>query len=171
MVWTKDQIQRAYDDFRVFVFMVWRMIGLPEPTPLQYDMANTLQNTPSDRFILEAFRGAAKSFITCAYVVWCLWRDPQLKIEIISASKDRADANAVFIKRIIMLMPFLEFLPGREEGKKDMTVNSCTSYASLSSYRREFHPAFFSSISLHLGRRVSMFLLVNHDFPTAFRGR
>lgn len=118
MVWTKDQIQRAYDDFRVFVFMVWRMIGLPEPTPLQYDMANTLQNTPSDRFILEAFRGAAKSFITCAYVVWCLWRDPQLKIEIISASKDRADANAVFIKRIIMLMPFLEFLHP-QRGQRD----------------------------------------------------
>jgi hypothetical protein len=118
MIWSDEQIDRAFNDFRVFLFIVWKMIGLPEPTPLQYDMANTLQHLPADRFILEAFRGAAKSFITCAFVVWELWKNPQLKIEIVSASKDRADANAVFIKRIIFLLPFLEFLrPGR--GQRD----------------------------------------------------
>ena len=110
MNWSKEQIDRAYEDFRVFVFIVWRSIGLPPPTPIQYDIANTLQNPPSDRYILEGFRGVAKSFLTCAYCVWSLWRNPQLKVEIISASKDRADANAIFVKRIILVLPFLEHL-------------------------------------------------------------
>ena len=39
------------------------MIGLPDPTPIQYDMAFTMQNPSSDRIIIEGFRGVAKSFI------------------------------------------------------------------------------------------------------------
>lgn len=98
--------------------MVWDAINLPEPTEIQYDIANTLQNPPSDRFIIQGFRGVAKSFETCAFSVWCLWRDPQLKVEIISASKDRADANAVFIRNIIRTLPFLEHLKARQ-GQRD----------------------------------------------------
>lgn len=90
--------------------MVWRSIGLPPPTPIQYDIAYLLQKPPNDRIIIEGFRGVAKSFITCAYVVWRLWRNPQLKVMIVSASKDRADANAIFVKRIIATLPFLDFL-------------------------------------------------------------
>ena len=98
--------------------MVWDAINLPEPTEIQYDIANTLQNPPSDRFIIQGFRGVAKSFETCAFSVWSLWRDPQLKVEIISASKDRADANAVFIRNIIRTLPFLEHLKARQ-GQRD----------------------------------------------------
>ena len=107
MNWTDEQVEKARSDFRVFLFIVWRMIGLPDPTPIQYDMADSLQKPPTDRFIIQGFRGVAKSFITCAFVVWCLWKNPQLKIMIVSASKDRADANAVFIKKIIQTIPFL----------------------------------------------------------------
>lgn len=116
--WTKEQIQKAKEDFRVFLFMVWDAIGLPEPTPLQYDIANCLQNLPNDRFIIQGFRGIAKSFVSCAFCVWSLWRQPQLKVEIISASKDRADANAVFIRNIIRTLPFLEHLKPRR-GQRD----------------------------------------------------
>ena len=94
------------------------MIGLPDPTPIQYDIANTMQKPPSDRIIIEGFRGVAKSFIACDYAVWILWRDPQIKVEVISASKDRSDANAVFIKRIIQVLPFLEELLPRR-GQRD----------------------------------------------------
>lgn len=118
MQWDEKQINSAKADFRVFVFMVWKSIGLPSPTPIQYDIAKYLMNTPTDRSIIEGFRGVAKSFLTCAYTVWCLWRDPQLKVLVVSASKDRADANAVFIKRIIYLLPFLEALQTRR-GQRD----------------------------------------------------
>lgn len=117
-MWTEEQIEKARSDFRVFVFMVWKSIGLPEPTPIQYDIAKSLMNPPRDRFIIEGFRGVAKSFLTCAYSVWRLWKDPQLKVLVVSASKDRADANAVFIKRIITLLPFLEELQPKK-GQRD----------------------------------------------------
>lgn len=114
--WDDEQIARAKEDFRVFLFIVWKEINLPNPTPIQLDMARTLQNLPNDRFILEGFRGVAKSFITCAYTVWQLWRDPQKKILIVSASKVRADDNAIFIKRILLTLNFLEHLrPKRDQ--------------------------------------------------------
>lgn len=100
--------------------MVWRTIGLPAPTPIQYDMANLLQQPPSDRLIIEGFRGVAKSFITCAYSTWRLWINPQLKVMVVSASKDRADANAIFIKRIICSLHFLDHLiPDPSKGNRD----------------------------------------------------
>lgn len=123
MNWTEEQIEKAKEDFRVFLFIVWRMIGLPPPTPVQYAIANDLQYPTSDRIIIEGFRGVAKSFITCAYAVWRLWKNPQLKVMVVSASKDRADANAIFIKRIILTLPFLSHLiPDPSKGNRD-TMN------------------------------------------------
>lgn len=105
--WTKEDTKKAREQFWAFVYIVWKSIALPEPTPIQIDIARFLQEPPSDRVIIEGFRGVAKSFLTCAYAVWRLWRERQLKILIVSASKDRADANARFIKQIIHTIPFL----------------------------------------------------------------
>lgn len=107
-----------FNSFPLFVALVWKVIGLPQPTPIQVDIAKTLQYPPKNRMILEGFRGVAKSFITCAYVVWRLWRDPQTKIMVVSANKERADANATFIKKIINELPFLSHLKARE-GQRD----------------------------------------------------
>ena len=115
--WTDEQLVKAWNDFRYFVFIVWYEIGLPAPTPIQLDMANVLQNPPSDRYIIQGFRGVAKSFLTCAYAVWLLWKNPLLKILITSASKDRADANAIFIRKIINTLDFLECLRLTPEDK------------------------------------------------------
>ncbi|WP_168060927.1 phage terminase large subunit [Megasphaera sp. SW808] len=112
--WTSEQIEAARKDFRKFLFILWDEIALPEPTEIQYAMATLLMTCPYKRFIIEGFRGVAKSFITCAYVVWSLWNNPQLKILIVSASKDRADANAVFIRRILYLLDFLSDLRPRD---------------------------------------------------------
>ena len=107
-----------FNSFPLFCSLVWQTIGLPQTTPIQVDIAKTLQHPPNDRFILMGFRGVAKSFITCAYVVWRLWKNPQLKIMVVSANKERADANATFIKKIINELPFLEHLKARE-GQRD----------------------------------------------------
>lgn len=107
-----------FNSFPLFCSLVWQTIGLPQTTPIQVDIAKTLQHPPNDRFILMGFRGVAKSFITCAYVVWRLWKNPQLKIMIVSANKERADANATFIKKIINELPFLDHLKARE-GQRD----------------------------------------------------
>lgn len=98
------------EDFIAFLFVLWKALNLPPPTRCQIDMAKELASGKRQRFILQAFRGIGKSFITCAFVVWLLWRNPQLKIMIVSASKERADANSIFIKNIINLLPFLHHL-------------------------------------------------------------
>jgi len=105
-----QQIESLKGDFVLFLFVLWRALNLPKPTKCQIDMARTLQSHGQRRFILQAFRGIGKSFILCAFVVWTLWRDPQKKILIVSASKERADANSIFVKRIISLLPFLSHL-------------------------------------------------------------
>ena len=105
--WSQSDIKNAYENFWAFVYIVWHEIGLPAPTPVQLDIANYLQNPPTDRIIIEGFRGVAKSFLTCAFVVWTLWKQRQAKVLIVSASGDRADANARFIKRIIQTIGFL----------------------------------------------------------------
>ena len=67
-------------DFRNFTYLVWQHLGLPEPTPIQYDIANYLQNSPK-RCIIEAFRGVGKSYITAADMLYtnCFAR-PTVKI-------------------------------------------------------------------------------------------
>lgn len=117
----ESRILAAREHFWMFVWIVWLAINLPKPTPVQIDMAKTLQNPPSRRFIIQGFRGVAKSFITCVYVVWLLWNDPQKKIMIVSASKERADANSQFVKKIIEELPFLHHLKARA-GQVDTVV-------------------------------------------------
>jgi hypothetical protein len=114
----KDQIDTQIDplkeDFRKFLYVVWKHIGLPDPTPLQYDIAYWLQHGPN-KVCIEAFRGVGKSFITSAYVLWKLYCNPQLKFLVVSASKSRADAFTTFTMRLIQEMPLLAFLRPREE--------------------------------------------------------
>ena len=102
------------DDFRNFLYIVWQHIKLPDPTPLQYDIARYLQHGPNKQCI-EAFRGVGKSFVTAAYVLWLLYKDPQLKILVVSASKSRADAFTTFTMRLIQEMPLLAHLKPKPE--------------------------------------------------------
>lgn len=109
---TKEQKQLAamQKDFTLFLRVLWRALNLPEPTRCQLDMSRKVALMEERRFILQAFRGIGKSFILCAFVAWKLWNEPDNKIMIISASKERADSNSIFIKRIIDLLPFLHHL-------------------------------------------------------------
>lgn len=117
----KENLDILKKDFVAFLFVVWGALGLPKPTKCQIDMARTLSDARRTRFILQAFRGIGKSFITCAFVVWLLWNNPQLKILIVSASKQRADDNSTFIKNIINLLPFLQCLKP-EPGQRDSVI-------------------------------------------------
>tara|TARA_R110001606_G_scaffold80417_7_gene185592 strand:- start:215 stop:1885 length:1671 start_codon:yes stop_codon:yes gene_type:complete len=100
-------------DFRNFTYLVWKHLGLPEPTPVQYDIASYLQDSPK-RCIIEAFRGVGKSYITAAYVVHQLLLDPQLKFMVVSASKARADDFSTFTQRIIVELPICQHLVAKD---------------------------------------------------------
>ena len=101
-------------DFRVFLTMIWRFLGLPDPTPVQLDIAYYLQHGPR-RKVVQAFRGVGKSWITAAYVVWRLRINPNLKFMILSASKDRADNFTTFTLRLINEVPILQCLIPRAD--------------------------------------------------------
>ncbi len=108
-------------DFRKFMFLVWKTLNLPDPTPVQYDIAHYVQHAPK-RAVIEAFRGVGKSWITSAFVCWTLLNDPQKKILVVSASKERADAFASFVKRLINEMPILQHLKANE-GQRDSMLS------------------------------------------------
>ena len=107
-------------DFRKFLFIVWKTLNLPDPTPIQYDMGSYLQTGPR-RCVIEAFRGIGKSWITSAYVVWLLYCDPQHKILVVSASKERADAFSTFTKRLINEIELLSHLRTKN-GQRDSVI-------------------------------------------------
>ena len=82
-----DSLQQ---DFKLFLQALWTQLDLPSPTRAQYAIADYLQHGPK-RLQIQAFRGIGKSWITGAFVLWTLFNNPEKKIMIISASKERAD--------------------------------------------------------------------------------
>lgn len=96
-------------DFRNFLFLIWKHLNLPEPTPIQYEIADFMQNGPK-RGIIEGFRGVGKSWICSAFVVHQLFLDPSKNILVVSASKTRADDFSTFTLRLIHEVPFLKHL-------------------------------------------------------------
>lgn len=113
--------QRMKDDFKVFLFALWRHLGLPKPTPRQLAIADYLQNGPRRR-VVEAFRGVGKSWITAAYVLWRLYCNPQKRILVISATKERADNFSTFCHRLLLEVPWLRSLAPRD-GQRNSKIS------------------------------------------------
>lgn len=112
--------ERMRKDLRVFLHVLWtRYLNLPELTRMQLDIAKYIQHGP-DRCIIEAFRGVGKSFLTGGAVAWFLWNNPQLKILVVSASKERADAFSGFVKKLIAEVPFLAHLKPRSDQRDSL---------------------------------------------------
>ena len=93
-------------DFKIFLQALWQQLELPSPTRAQYSIADYLQNGPK-RLQIQAFRGVGKSWITGAFVLWTLFNDPERKVMIISASKERADNMSIFLQKLIIETPWL----------------------------------------------------------------
>lgn len=107
------QIPEQLKDFRNFLWLVWKHLNLPQPTPVQYDIAEYLQNAPK-RCVIEAFRGVGKSYVTSAFVVHQLLLNPDIKVLVVSASKNRADDFSTFTQRLIWEIPILHHLIPKE---------------------------------------------------------
>ena len=101
-----DQRLHGPSGFKNFLYLAWAALGLPEPTKVQYDIAEYLAGGPR-RTVIQAFRGVGKSYITSAYVVWRLLLDPSLNFLVISASKNRSDDFSTFTLRLIEEMGVL----------------------------------------------------------------
>ena len=104
-----NTLKLLQDDFKLFLQALWAELDLPSPTRAQYAIADYLQHGPK-RLQIQAFRGVGKSWITGAFVLWTLFNDPERKIMIISASKERADNMSIFLQKLIIETPWLSHL-------------------------------------------------------------
>ena len=108
------QMDNRLKNFKNFLYLCWKFLNLPNPTPIQYDIADYLQ-TKERRLVIEAFRGVGKSWITSAFVCHQLLLNPQRNILVVSASKNRADDFSTFTQRLINEMPILQHLIPRDD--------------------------------------------------------
>ena len=104
-----NTLELLKDDFKIFLQALWAQLDLPSPTRAQYAIAEYLQTGPK-RLQIQAFRGVGKSWITGAFVLWTLFNNPEKKIMIISASKERADNMSIFLQKLIIETPWLSHL-------------------------------------------------------------
>ena len=104
-------------DFKIFLQALWAQLELPTPTRAQYAIADYLQHGPK-RLQIQAFRGIGKSWITGAFVLWTLFKDPEKKIMIISASKERADNMSIFLQKLIIETPWLVHLRPKSDDSR-----------------------------------------------------
>ena len=102
-------IPKQLQDFRNFLYIVWKELHLPAPTSIQYEIADFMQHGPK-RAVIQGFRGVGKSWICSAYVVHQLLLDPRKNILVVSASKTRADDFSTFTLRIIHELAILQHL-------------------------------------------------------------
>jgi len=106
-------MDKRIKNFKNFLYLCWKHLNLPNPTPVQYDIADYLQ-CDEKRIVIEAFRGVGKSWITSAFVCHQLLLNPQKNILVVSASKTRADDFSTFTQRLIGEMPMLQHLIPRD---------------------------------------------------------
>ncbi|MDR5879006.1 phage terminase large subunit [Caballeronia sp. LZ032] len=149
-------------------YLVWEHMGLPAPTPRQYDIAYFLQfgwagygvdddgnifewfgpedvepdragvrrlGDADEKFredIIEAFRGIGKSYLTAAFALWRLYRNPfSEKILVVSASGTKAKEFVSMAKTLLMTMPIFEHLVPRED-QRDTAWSFDVNGASIS---------------------------------------
>lgn len=116
----KSSLTMMRGDFRRFMWYVWiKVLLLPPPTRVQYDIANFLA-TGKRRRMVQAFRGVGKSYITAAYIVWRLWRNPDEKIMVVSANEDFAKEISGFIRKILFSCDFLADLRPRGDNRDNI---------------------------------------------------
>jgi hypothetical protein len=81
-----DPIENPFHDFRNFLYYIFTEVLLfGPPHPVQYDIADWLQNCPvSDdgirRAQTQAMRGCGKTVIACAFCVWLWYINPTIRI-------------------------------------------------------------------------------------------
>ena len=103
-------IEDLKHNFDLFLFVVWKYLNLPEPTFVQRLIAQYIANSDEPMRIIQAYRGAGKSYILYAYCVWRIWKNPNINILVVSGTGARAHSFSKTCQRLIDLIPFLNHL-------------------------------------------------------------
>lgn len=103
-----------------FLFKTWRSLGLPDPSPLQYDFMEYINDhrawqqvreegsievergvVEGARKILMAFRGAAKTFVATTNSVYLLRENPLEEVLVVSATDNFASAISTMAFKMV----------------------------------------------------------------------
>ena len=96
--------------FKEFVD-VQNIIDGRETPELHIKICDWLEKTQDEpRRILQVFRHAGKSHLTCLYIVWRLLVDPNFQVILISAKRNIALRNSLMIRSIIETNPLTKHL-------------------------------------------------------------
>ena len=133
-----EEVWPFFESFPLFVELVWEHLRIPaknrsqgpyaRPTKAQIRIAERLQyGAASDQTdewwatvredIIRAFRGVGKSYVTGAFAIWRLMRNPaEEKILVVSATGSKAKEFVAFVKQLLNTMDLLDFLrPGPDQ--------------------------------------------------------
>lgn len=108
--------QEMVDDFRNHLWACFKYLGLGEPTPIQYIIAQRLQEGATD-FQLQAGRGFGKSVLAACFVSWLLLRNPNRTILVTSATADRAAKFISQTRTILRLVPYCKHMEPQDFDK------------------------------------------------------
>jgi predicted phage terminase large subunit-like protein len=101
-------IPEMAEDFTVFLEIIFPYIGMTAH-PCQVEFANFIAQ-PEERLMAMAQRDMGKSNIVSAYICWELYRDPERKILVCSASEKRAKDLVRQAKAMIKSVPLLSHM-------------------------------------------------------------
>lgn len=104
------------EDFRNHLWACFKYLGLGEPTPIQYVIAQRLQEGRQD-FQLQAGRGFGKSVIASCFVSWLLLKNPNRTILVTSATADRAAKFISQTRNILRLVPYCKHMEPQDFDK------------------------------------------------------
>jgi hypothetical protein len=150
-----EEVWPFFTDFRNALVVIWDHLGLPNPTKAQLEIAHRLQygadsiewsmlsseektsrlnDSRSD--IIRCYRGIGKSYITAAFVTWCLARNPRdEKILVVSATANKSKAFVSQVKNFMYTHELLQWmLTGPREGnteRRDQSDRFDVAYSSL----------------------------------------
>src|SRR3972149_2836842 len=150
-----DYVWEYYERFPQFLDITWGHLGLPKPTLAQYEVAHYLQygfdsvayrglsdeQKEQEEFkvrtnIIRAFRSLGKSYVTAAFTIWRLMRQPRNeKIMVISATGSKAKEFVAQVKSITASMPLVTWLlagaPDQGGGRRDQAARFDVTYSSI----------------------------------------
>ena len=109
---SNSYLEKLKADFRNFLFHLWTgdVLRLPPPTDVQYMIAEHVSNSSIRRRGIEGYRGVGKSWITSAYCLWRLLKDPTINILVVSGGKGRADDFSTFCHKLLVEQDVLQHL-------------------------------------------------------------
>lgn len=109
-------------EFKNFAQVLWSYLNLPPLTPCQIEVCEWMQHGPK-RSQTWGFRGIGKSYLCSGYAAHALFLNPDEKILVLSASKERADQFVKFTRQLIENVPILQHLiPDRNLGDRDSSI-------------------------------------------------